>query len=53
LESFSKKADTDEIRKIFIDRLNMNTLALEGKYTLENETGLSAHINQVTHSQDL
>lgn len=54
LEAFSKNpTDTENIRKIFIDRLNMNTLALEGKYTLENETGLSSHINNVTHSQDL
>ncbi len=54
LEAFSKdKNNTDEIRKIFIDRLEMNTIALEGKYTLENETGLSSKINQVTHSQDL
>lgn len=53
LESFSKKTDIDQTRKIFIDRLEMNTLALEGKYTLDNETGLSSHINHVTHSQDL
>ncbi len=53
LEAFSKGEDTDTIRKIFIDRLAMNTLALEGKYTLENETGLSSKINNVTHSQDL
>jgi fructose-bisphosphate aldolase class I len=54
LEAFSKNMiDTENNRKIFIDRLNMNTLALEGSYTLENETGLSSHINNVTHSQDL
>lgn len=53
LEAFSKKKNTDEIREIFIDRLNMNTLALEGKYSLENETGLSSQVNHVTHSQDL
>ncbi|MBC7982003.1 fructose-bisphosphate aldolase class I [Candidatus Parcubacteria bacterium] len=53
LEAFSQGKDIDTTRKIFIDRLEMNTLALEGKYTLENETGLSSHINNVTHSQDL
>ncbi len=53
LEAFSQEKDIDTTRKIFIDRLEMNTLALEGKYTLENETGLSSHISNVTHSQDL
>jgi fructose-bisphosphate aldolase class I len=54
LEAFSKNMeDIEGIRKIFIDRLSMNTLALEGKYILENETGLSSTINNVTHSQDL
>ena len=54
LEAFSKNpTDIEGIRNIFNDRLNMNTLALEGKYTLESETGLSSKINNVTHSQDL
>lgn len=54
LEAFSKNpTDAETIQKILKDRLDMNTLALEGKYTLENETGISSHINQVTHSQDL
>ena len=53
LEAFSQGKDTDTIRKIFIDRSEMNTLAPEGKYTLENETGLSSLANNVTHSQDL
>lgn len=53
LEAFSKKTDIEMTQKIFIDRLEMNTLALEGKYTLENETGLSSLVSNVTHSQDL
>lgn len=54
LESFAKDMnDVDNIRKIFIDRLQMNTLALKGEYTTEKETGISSTINQVTHSQDL
>jgi fructose-bisphosphate aldolase class I len=54
LEAFSKNpTDVDGIRKIFIDRLSMNTLALDGKYGLTNETGLSSHIINATHSQDL
>jgi len=45
----------EKIQNIFIDRLNMNTLALKGEYDLSKETGLSSNINQetVTHSQDL
>jgi fructose-bisphosphate aldolase class I len=54
LEAFSKNsADMGGIQKILKDRLDMNTLALEGKYTLENETGISSAISQVTNSQDL
>jgi fructose-bisphosphate aldolase class I len=54
LESFAKDMnDVDNIRKIFIDRLQMNTLALKGEYEIDKETGISSKINQVTHSQDL
>ncbi len=54
LEAFSKKNDDIEnILNIFKDRLDMNTLALEGQYSIEKETGISSHIENVTHSQDL
>ena len=58
LKAFAEKpTDIIDIQKIFLDRLEMNTLALQGKYTLENETGISSQINQnnqsTTHSQDL
>ncbi len=54
LKSFSENpTDINKIQSIFIDRLEMNTLALKGQYDLSNETGLSSNINKVTHSQDL
>ncbi len=55
LKAFSENAtDILNMQKIFIDRLEMNTLALRGQYDLSKETGISTHINQVTtHSQDL
>lgn len=43
----------DEARVILKDRLQMNTMALSGAYTLANETGKSSEVTQVTHSQDL
>lgn len=43
----------DEARAILKDRLAMNTLALEGKYTPADETGKSSEVASVTHSQDL
>lgn len=43
----------EKARAILIDRLNMNTLALSGEYTEANETGISAHHDDATHSQDL
>lgn len=56
LHYFSKHLQEDysrEARVILIDRLNMNTMALTGEYTASNETGISAHVDTVTHSQDL
>lgn len=54
LKSFSENpTDISKIQSIFIDRLEMNTLALKCEYDLSKETGLSSDINQVTHSQDL
>lgn len=54
LKSFSENPnDISKIQSIFIDRLEMNTLALKQQYDLAHETGLSSNINQVTHSQDL
>jgi fructose-bisphosphate aldolase class I len=42
-----------EAEKMLIDRLHMNTLALTGEYDPTQETGLSAHVEAVTGSQDL
>ncbi len=38
---------------ILVDRLQMNTYALEGTYTRAKETGISMHVDTVTGSQDL
>lgn len=56
LQYFAKHIQEEyihEARVILLDRLTMNTLALTGEYVTSNETGISAHVDTVTHSQDL
>ncbi|MES2622843.1 MAG: class I fructose-bisphosphate aldolase [Patescibacteria group bacterium] len=56
LAYFSKHiSDTDltPVRNILVDRLDMNTLSLTGEYEQSKETGISAHVEKVTGSQDL
>ena len=57
LEYFSKHLqDADYMEKaraILTDRLDMNTWALTGEYETGKETGVSAHVDAVTGSQDL
>lgn len=56
LHYFSKHLQEDygrEARVILMDRLAMNTRALSGEYTTSDETGISAHVDTVTRSQDL